>query len=267
MISQELHIKYHSIIGLSPYQNNARTHSKRQIKQTANSIERFGFTNPVLIADDGGIIAGHGRVRAAELLGMAEVPTLKLSHLDEAERKAYINGGMGIFYRSKHELIFVYKKGTKSHTNSFGLGDTGRYRTNVWDYAGISSMSSTRGEELEMHPTVKPVAMIEDAIKDCSRRREIILDIFGGSGSTLIAAERTGRAARLLEYEPSYCDTIIRCWQQLTGQKAELEKDGREFNDIEVDTHRAGHHVVGAHLTPADQELVVSVEASAGGSR
>ncbi|WP_162651904.1 DNA methyltransferase [Lentilitoribacter sp. Alg239-R112] len=432
MPSPDLHVKYRPIADISPYQNNARTHSKRQIKQIANSIERFGFTNPVLIADDGDIIAGHGRVRAAELLGMTDVPTLKLSHLDEAERKAYIladnklalnagwddeilaielqglidldfdlsvtgfelaeidlalsftedgieedqadvvhempdhapitqmgdlwvlgnhrllcgdaqketdvdrlvgsrrvdmvftdppynveidgnvcgkgsikhkefafasgemsadeftrfltktlsnaalvckggavaficmdwrhmrelmdagsvafdelknlcvwnktNGGMGSFYRSKHELIFVYKKGSAPHTNSFGLGDTGRYRTNVWDYAGISSMSSTRSNELEMHPTVKPVAMIEDAIRDCSRRREIILDIFGGSGSTLIAAERTGRSARLLEYESSYCDTIIKRWQQFTGQKAILKKDGREFNDIEAET-------------------------------
>lgn len=86
------------------------------------------------------------------------------------------NGGMGAFYRSKHELIFVFKQGTAEHTNSFGLGETGRYRTNVWDYAGISSMSASRGDELAMHPTVKPVALIADAIRDCSRRGEIILD-------------------------------------------------------------------------------------------
>lgn len=93
------------------------------------------------------------------------------------------NGGMGTFYRSKHELIFVFKKGTAEHTNSFGLGDTGRYRTNVWDYAGISSMSASRASELAMHPTVKPVALIADAIRDRARRGEIDLDCFGGSGS------------------------------------------------------------------------------------
>ena len=130
------------------------------------------------------------------------------------------NGGMGAFYRSKHELIFVFKKGRAPHTNSFGLGETGRYRTNVWDYAGISSISASRGDELAMHPTVKPVAMIADAIKDCSRRGEIILDCFGGSGSTVIAAEKTGRRAHLIEYDPLYRDTIIKRWEQHNGTQA-----------------------------------------------
>jgi DNA modification methylase len=116
---------------------------------------------------------------------------------------------MGSFYRSKHELIFVFKVGNAPHTNSFGLGETGRYRTNVWDYRGISSLSGTRSAELAMHPTVKPVALVADAIKDCSRRGEMVLDIFGGSGTTLIAAESSGRRAYLLEYDPIYCDTII----------------------------------------------------------
>jgi hypothetical protein len=142
------------------------------------------------------------------------------------------NGGMGSFYRSKHELVFVFKKGRAVNINSFGLGETGRYRTNVWDYAGISSMSATRGEELAMHPTVKPVAMIEDAIKDCSKRRDIVLDVFAGSGSTLIAAEQCGRIAYLLEYEPAYCDTIVRRWQKLTGQQARLEESGQTFEEV-----------------------------------
>ncbi|WP_201454985.1 site-specific DNA-methyltransferase [Ahrensia marina] len=427
MTNDSLEIEYLPILKLTPYDQNARTHSRRQIKQIAKSIETFGFTNPVLISDDGEIIAGHGRVRAAELLGMHEVPTLKLSHLSEAERRAYVladnklalnagwdqellaielqglidldfdveltgfelaeidialafndqsggddadkmpeqvdgppvtrtgdiwlmgkhrllcgdaqrrgdierlvggksvdliftdppynvqvdgnvcgkgsvkhkefafasgemtkdqftsfltttlsnaasvcrdgaiafvcmdwrhmremldagetafdelknlcvwnktNGGMGSFYRSKHELVFVFKKGTAANINSFGLGETGRYRTNVWDYAGISSMSATRGEELAMHPTVKPVAMIEDAIKDCSKRRDIVLDMFAGSGSTLIAAEQCGRTAYLLEYEPAYCDTIVRRWQKLTGQQARLEASGQTFEEI-----------------------------------
>jgi DNA modification methylase len=140
------------------------------------------------------------------------------------------NGGMGAFYRSKHELVFVWKVGTAPHTNSFGLGDTGRYRTNVWDYAGISSISATRGEELEMHPTVKPVVLVADAIKDCSRRGEIVLDGFGGSGSTLIAAEKTGRVARLVELDGQYCDTILQRYQAFTGKQpillAEAAADG-----------------------------------------
>lgn len=421
-----------SVGELSPYARNARTHSKKQIRQIARSIERFGFVNPVLIGDNGEIVAGHGRVEAAKLLGMTTVPTLALSHLDAQERQAYIladnklaenagwdrellaielqqlidldfdveltgfaiaeidlileeaessdsagsdpaddvvpdaggpmvsnpgdiwlmgkhrlicgdardpkaigrllgirradmmftdppynvkidgnvcglgsvkhkefafasgemdagqftrfltdalgasarhlldgaiafvcmdwrhmremldageavfdelknlvvwnktNGGMGAFYRSKHELIFVFKRGQAAHTNSFGLGETGRYRTNVWDYAGISSVGADRDEELRMHPTVKPVALIADAIKDCSRRGEIILDCFAGSGSTLIAAEKTGRTAMLVEYDPGYCDTIVRRWQIHTGKEARLEASGQVFGDIEA---------------------------------
>lgn len=418
------------ITALKPYSRNARTHSKKQIKQIASSIERFGFTNPVLISDAGEIIAGHGRVEAAKLLGRKTVPTIALSHLSEAERRAYVladnklalnagwdreilaiefqalidlefdveitgfslaeidftldeaseaspdgpkcaedavpeasgapvtrmgdiwqlgrhlllcgdtrdtvamdklmdgeradlvftdppynvaidgnvcglgsvkhrefafasgemsrvqfvsflqetlgniarvmrdgaiayvcmdwrhiselteagetsftelknlvvwnktNGGMGAFYRSKHELVFVFKQGTAPHTNSFGLGETGRYRTNVWDYAGISSIGANRSDELAMHPTVKPVALIADAIRDCSRRGEIVLDGFGGSGSTLIAAEKTGRRARLIEYDPLYCDTIIRRWQDYTGKHAVLIGTDYKFIDV-----------------------------------
>lgn len=142
------------------------------------------------------------------------------------------NGGMGSFYRSKHEMVFVFKVGVEPHTNSFGLGDTGRYRANVWDYAGISSMSAGRGEELAMHPTVKPVALIADAIRDCSRRGEIVLDCFGGSGSTLIAAEKTGRIARLIECDSLYCDIIVRRWETLTGKQATLGDTGRSFEDV-----------------------------------
>lgn len=429
MSYQQGNIVERPIVQLRPYLANARTHSRKQIRQIAASIERFGFTNPVLISDDGEIVAGHGRVEAARLLGWKSVPTISLSHLSETERRAYVladnklalnagwdrdilaielqalvdldfeveltgfslaevdfvldeasdadpdtldqpedrvpevtgpavtrmgdmwllgrhrllcgdaqslsafellmnkecadlvftdppynvpidghvcgagaikhrefafasgemsseqftrfltttlgnaasrmrdgaiafvcmdwrhmrelmqageaaftelknlvvwnksNGGMGTFYRSKHELIFVYKKGTAEHTNSFGLGDTGRYRTNVWDYHGISSLTSGRADELAMHPTVKPVALVADAIRDCSRRGEVILDCFGGSGSTLIAAEKTGRQARIIEFDPLYCDTIIKRWQALTGQEATFSRDGRTFEE------------------------------------
>lgn len=418
------------IASLRPYARNARTHSKKQVKQIASSIGRFGFTNPVLISEDGEIIAGHGRVEAAKSLGWKTVPTIVLAHLSETERRAYVladnklalnagwdreilaielqalvdlefeteltgfslaeidllideaaeadpegsssvdddcplpgavavtrsgdlwhlgrhrllcgdtrmaadmdrvmgsdradmvftdppynvaidgnvcglgtvkhrefafasgemsgeqftafltetlgniarvmrdgaiafvcmdwrhmgellaageesfaefknlvvwnktNGGMGAFYRSKHELIFVFKQGTAAHTNSFGLGETGRYRTNVWDYAGISSIGANRSEELAMHPTVKPVALIADAIRDCSRRGEIVLDGFGGSGSTLIAAEKTGRAARVIEYDPHYCDTIIKRWEAYTGKRAVLGSTDMSFEEI-----------------------------------
>lgn len=420
---------------LKPYPRNARVHSKKQIRQIADSIARFGFTNPVLVDDEGMLIAGHGRVEAAKVLGMLEVPTITLSHLTPAERRAYVladnklaqnagwdtellalelteleklefdldltgfatseidvildaaalaspgpqiedadavpevsgrivskpgdlwrlgrhrllcgdalatssfdqlmkgvpadilftdppynvpinghvcglgkvrhrefamasgemsakqftaflssaltnssaqlrdggiafvcmdwrhiaevleagnaafdelknlcvwnktNGGMGAFYRSKHELVFVFKKGSAPHVNNFGLGENGRYRTNVWDYAGISSIGSGRDEELAMHPTVKPVALIADALKDCSRRGQIVLDPFGGSGSTLIAAHTTGRTARLIEIDPAYCDTIIRRFCRLTGQQAVHDVSGKSFEDLEFELH------------------------------
>jgi DNA modification methylase len=417
---------------LRPYAKNARTHSKKQIKQIARSIERFGFTNPVLISDENEIIAGHGRVEAAKVLGIESVPTLRLSHLTEAQRRAYViadnklaqkagwdcdvlanelqalidiefdieltgfslaevdvllddakesspatsadgegqvpplpdqnsavtrlgdvwllgrhrlicgdsrraetvttlmgderadliftdppynvpidghvsglgqtphrefamaagemsseaftgflretlgnaaaasrdgaiafvcmdwrhmgellmagqavfselknlcvwnktNGGMGSFYRSKHELVFAFKVGTAPHTNTFGLGDTGRYRTNVWDYAGVNTFRAERDEELSMHPTVKPIALVADAIKDCSKRGETVLDPFGRSGTTLIAAEKTGRRARLIEFDPAYCDQIIRRFEKLTGKQARLATTGESFENI-----------------------------------
>jgi DNA modification methylase len=431
--SQSAHsIEHRAPSSLRPYERNARTHSKKQIRQIADSIERFGFTNPVLIGDADEIIAGHGRVAAAKLLGMESVPTLRLSHLNETERRAYVladnklalnagwdqeilaielqalvdlqfdvtltgfslaeidltldlarasdadgpagpeddipematqavsrqgdvwnlgrhrlicgdarnrqhyadllqsetvdlvftdppynvpidghvcglgrirhrefamgvgemsrdaftsfltetlgamasvcrdgaiafvcmdwrhmgelleageavfselknvcvwnktNGGMGAFYRSKHEMVFVFKVGTEPHTNTFGLGDTGRYRTNVWDYPGISSLGSKRNESLELHPTVKPTALVADAIRDCSRRGDIVLDAFGGSGTTLIAAETCGRSARLIEFDPLYCDTIIRRYERLTGKSARHAESDLAFEEAEA---------------------------------
>jgi DNA modification methylase len=426
-------IEHRPPAGLRPYARNARTHSRKQIRQIADSIGRFGFTNPVLISDGGEIIAGHGRVEAAKLLGLETVPTLRLSHLSEAERRAYVltdnklalnagwdpdllaielealidldfdvsltgfstaeidltldaarerdpegadpaldqipplgpvaicrpgeiwelgrhrlicgdardpsayaalmageradlvftdppynvpidghvsgkgkvrhrefamasgemskaaftaflssslgatakacrdgaiafvcmdwrhigeltaaaegvfselknlcvwnktNGGMGAFYRSKHELVFVYKVGSAAHTNTFGLGETGRPRTNVWDYPGISSLSATRADDLSMHPTVKPVALVADAIRDCSRRGEIVLDGFGGSGTSLVAAEATGRRARLIEYDPLYCDVILRRYQRLTGRPGRLAPGSEPFDHLELE--------------------------------
>lgn len=141
------------------------------------------------------------------------------------------NAGMGAFYRSKYEMVFVFKKGTAPHLNTFGLGEGGRHRSNVWDYAGVSGLSQAGLNELAMHPTVKPVALIVDALKDCSGRGDVVLDNFGGSGSTLIAAHKCGRRARLVEYDPGYCDTIVRRWQTYTGKSASL-MDGGTFEDV-----------------------------------
>lgn len=418
-----------AVADLRPHERNPRTHSKKQVEQIAESIKRFGFTNPVLVDRDGQVIAGHGRIEAAKLLGMATVPVLRLEHMTEAEKRAYViadnrlaelagwdndllalelvavaeldsefdlaltgfdvaeieallnglesgeqqeeepvqideqapvvsrvgdmwqlgdhalvcgdatdpevyrrlldqgkaqmvftdppynvpvnghicglgkvqhdefvmasgemteeqfttflrtvtsnlaafsddgsihyvcmdwrhmgellaagrsaysefknlvvwnkdNGGMGAFYRSKHELVFVFKNGSAPHINNFGLGQHGRYRTNVWDYAGVNSLKAERGEELAMHPTVKPVAMVADAIRDCSRRGGIILDAFSGSGTTIIAAEQTGRRARAIELDPRYVDVAIRRWQQLTGGKATLGGSDNTFDEL-----------------------------------
>ena len=132
------------------------------------------------------------------------------------------NGGMGTFYRSQHELIFAFKNGAAPHKNNFELGQHGRYRTNVWHYRGMNSAGANRADELAMHPTVKPVAMIADAIRDVSTRNGIVLDLFGGSGSTLLAAEKTGRRAYLAEIDPLYCDVILHRWE--THAKGEAER-------------------------------------------
>jgi DNA modification methylase len=153
----------------------------------------------------------------AEILEAGEAHFAELKNLIVWNKD---NGGMGNFYRSKHELIFAFKNGTAKHINNFGLGDTGRYRTNVWDYQGANSMRKARAEELAMHPTVKPVELMADAMLDCSKRGGIVLDCFGGSGSTLIAAEKTARKARLIEIDPKYCDVIVKRWQELTGKQA-----------------------------------------------
>ncbi|MEH3098671.1 site-specific DNA-methyltransferase [Sphingomonas adhaesiva] len=140
------------------------------------------------------------------------------------------NGGMGSFYRSQHELVFVWKVGTAPHLNNVELGRNGRYRTNVWNYRGATKTGADA--ELTMHPTVKPVPMIMDAIKDTSKRGEIVLDPFGGSGSTLLAAHKTGRVGRLIEYEPKYCAVTIRRWEKLAKREAVLLATGETFAEV-----------------------------------
>jgi DNA modification methylase len=141
------------------------------------------------------------------------------------------NGGMGSLYRSKHELVFIFKNGKESHVNNVELGKNGRYRTNVWDYAGVNSFGGNQ-EDLKLHPTVKPVAMIVDAILDVTKRNDIVLDSFLGSGSTLIACEKTGRICYGIELDPIYVDTIIKRWQEYSGKEAIHEESGKTFNEI-----------------------------------
>lgn len=149
------------------------------------------------------------------------------------------NAGMGSLYRSKHELVAVFKHGAKPHTNNIELGKHGRYRTNVWDYAGVNSMRKGRMDDLAMHPTVKPVAMVADAIMDSTKRNQIVLDPFAGSGTILIAAGKTGRLARCIELDPHYCDVIIRRWQTFTGLLAVHAASGNTFSDC---ANKGGEH-------------------------
>lgn len=423
------------IEGLRLYERNARTHSWAQIREIMKSIEVFGFRNPVLIDEDGVVLAGHGRIEAAKQLGMEEVPTIRLADMSPAQRRAYAladnkvaekagwdtalvaielqyiteldidldltvtgfetgeidlllgtaantapddevveeprrgpsvtrigdmwklgdhrllcadatrpesfervlgdvpaqlvfldppynvqiegnvsglghfthpdfamgsgemsegqfiaflttvlghlsahsadgsihfvcmdwrhcfellsatrtvglefknlcvwaksNGGMGSLYRSRHELIFVLKNGTAPHINNIELGQHGRNRSNVWEYPGLNSFAEGRLAELKMHPTVKPLALVADAILDCSKRRGVVLDCFGGSGTTLLACERTGRVARLMEIDPLYVDVTIRRFRKATGKEVIHTQSGRTFSDLEDNAARA----------------------------
>jgi len=143
------------------------------------------------------------------------------------------NGGMGSLYRSQHELVFVFKAGTAPHINNVELGRHGRYRTNVWAYAGVNSFGATRDDDLAMHPTVKPVAMVADAILDASRPKDIVLDAFAGSGTTLVAAHKTRRRGYGIELDPVYCDVILKRLHRVTGIEPVHVATGRTFAEIE----------------------------------
>ena len=140
--------------------------------------------------------------------------------------------GQGSFYRSQHELVFVFKVGEAAHLNSFGLGAQGRMRSNVWTYPGANSFHAGRKEELAMHPTVKPLALVADALRDCSLKGDVVLDPFLGSGTTLMAAEKLGRRCHAMEISPAYADVCIRRWQGYTKAEAVLDGDGRTWREI-----------------------------------
>ena len=151
------------------------------------------------------------------------------------------NAGQGSLYRSQHEFVFVFKNGKKPHRNNIQLGQYGRYRTNVWSYRRANSLSRNTEESVlsHLHPTIKPVELVADAILDCTARGAIVLDVFLGSGTTVIAAERTGRVCYGIELEPRYVDTIIRRWQLFTGLEAVHEVTGQTFAQREEDVVNA----------------------------
>ena len=150
------------------------------------------------------------------------------------------NAGQGSFYRSQHELIFVFKNGDGPHVNNFQLGQHGRNRSNVWTYPGVNTFRPGRMDDLAMHPTVKPVALIADAMRDCSRRGDIVLDPFMGSGTTIVAAERIGRRAYGLEIDPLYVDVAVRRWQAYTRRDAVLKSTGETFDEVAAVRDKTG---------------------------
>lgn len=161
------------------------------------------------------------------------------------------SGGMGSLYRSQHELVLITKHGKARHANNVELGRHGRYRTNVWRYAGVNSFGKGRMEQLAGHPTPKPIAMVADAIRDVSKRGEIVLDSFMGSGTTLLAAERTARVAYGMDLDPCYIDLAIRRWEKMTGQSAVLAATGQSF--AEVTAKRAA-----AEIEPASEAASIA---------
>lgn len=142
------------------------------------------------------------------------------------------NAGQGSFYRSQHELILVFKNGTGRHQNNIELGKFGRSRSNVWEYAGVNSFRKDRLAELTVHPTVKPVALVADAMRDCSRRGDIVFDPFMGSGTIIVAAEKVGRRGYGIEIDPLYVDVAIRRWQEFTKCDAVLAATGQTFDEV-----------------------------------
>jgi DNA modification methylase len=148
---------------------------------------------------------------------------------------AKTNGGMGTLYRSRHELVFVLKNGQAPHLNNVQLGRFGRNRSNVWNYPGSNGFSRKKGRpRLDLHPTAKPIALVADAILDCTERGDIVLDVFVGSGTTIIAAERTRRRCYGIELDPQYVDTAIRRWQKFTGRKAH-NGEGQTLDQVAVE--------------------------------
>jgi DNA modification methylase len=212
--------------------------------QASGEMSRAEFT--AFLRESLGHAADHSRDGAIHYIFMDwrhmtelfEAGALTYSELKMLVVWAKTNAGMGTFYRSQHELIFVYKVGAGDHINNFALGQHGRSRSNVWTYAGANTFRAGRQQDLEAHPTVKPVAMIADSIRDCSHRGDIVLDPFLGSGTAILAAERVGRRGYGIELDPLYVDTAIRRWQDYTKKDAILVATGQTFDEIAVDGRR-----------------------------
>lgn len=213
----------------------------REFAEGSGELSREGFTRLLTMScelltkysEDGAIhfVCMDWR-HADELLAVGRVVYSELKNIVVWVKS---NAGMGSLYRSQHELVFVFKSGTGRHTNNIQLGRYGRNRSNVWSYDSASTQALKGNNLLELHPTAKPVQLVMDALLDCSNRGEVVLDSFLGSGTTLLAAERTGRICRGNELDPLYVDTAIRRWQNLTGHDAIRLSDGKLFCEIEAE--------------------------------
>jgi DNA modification methylase len=213
----------------------------REFAQASGNLSREEFVQ--FLTTTCGLLAKHSRDGAVHFV------TMDWRHAGEllaAGREVYSelknivvwvksNPGMGSLYRSAHELIFVFKSGTGRHINNVELGKHGRNRSNVWHYDSATTQGRKGNNVLALHPTAKPIQLVVDALLDCSHRGNIVLDTFLGSGTTLLAAERTGRICRGMELDPLYVDTAIRRWQNLTGHDAVRTSDGKRFRDIEAE--------------------------------
>ena len=213
----------------------------REFAMACGEMDEAAFKN--FLATSLGLAAHHSKVGAIHFVCM---DWRHIRELLTAARPIYSelknvcvwvkhNAGMGSFYRSQHELVFVFKYGDSRHRNNVALGRFGRHRSNVWTYRGANSLGreTEEGNLLAFHPTAKPIAMVADAILDCSARGDVVIDPFLGSGTTLLAAERTGRCCRGIEIDPIYVDVVIRRWQNLTGENARHAVTGKTFTDLE----------------------------------
>lgn len=219
------------VCGLGKVQHSEFAMASGEMSRTEFVQFLVGFLEPpAKCVVDGGIIDLCMDWRQlSELLEAIDKTELSLINLCVWNKT---NGSMGSLYRSKHELVLITKKGIAPHVNNVELGKHGRYRTNVWDYAGVNSFGANRMSDLADHPTVKPTALVADAIRDVSNHGDIVLDAFMGSGTTLLAAERTRRIGYGIEIEPGYIDVAIRRWEKMTGRAAVLAGTGQTFAEV-----------------------------------
>lgn len=210
----------------------------REFAMAAGELSATGFTDFLTVAHrnvadhivDGGLIYSCMDWRHAEnMLDAQRAAGLELMNICVWSK---LNAGQGSMYRSQHELVFVFKSGKAQHLNRIQLGRHGRSRSNIWSYQGVSGLVRESRVDHERHPTPKPVAMVEDVCLDCTEVGDLIVDVFGGGGASLMAAERTGRRARLLEIDPGYVDVIVERWQSYTGRQATLAGTGLTFAQV-----------------------------------